>query len=164
MDLTTWLGLGLSIHSQSFSGVCCETYVNSVRMVWSNCHVLCSSVLYDQHQMTLLLLFGCMCNSLHTPSLSMPLLQRSEAVSHIFSGIVTFLFLQINTCVSVWSIYSFVGALVGSSIKQQETEAWGISTTSKNILSRWCSTSCQCRAGICTITAPGSWDSAGPDT
>lgn len=56
-------------------------------------------------------------------------------------------------CAIVWSIHSLVRLLVGSCTWQQETEAWGIPTTSRNILSGWRTTCCRDGKGICTNTS-----------
>lgn len=52
------------------------------------------------------------------------------------------LFFTVDSGVSVRSIHSVVSQLVGSCAGQQEAEAWGIPTASRNILSGWCSTCC----------------------
>lgn len=52
-------------------------------------------------------------------------------------------------CAIVRSILTLVWQLVGSCTRQRETEALGIPSTSRNILSAWCGTCCQDRKGIC---------------
>lgn len=68
------------------------------------------------------------------------LFQTTPGLLVYFMALLSLFFFLADThsrflCVFGWSMYSFVGPLVGSCGRRQETEAWGIPRTSRNILS-----------------------------